>query len=476
MAPHGGERLGVRDSRPAIRVAGLDVRYPAAHALKGLDFAIAPGSFVLIGGPSGSGKSTLARALLGLLGDDGQPAAPRVEGRIAVAGLSPERHSVAQLARHAGLVFQNPVTQLFSGSVEEEVGFGPRNLGLAEDEVARRVDYGLDAVGAAHLRARSVRHLSGGEQQRVAIAANLAMRPSILILDEPTANLDGEGTASVVRALARLRRSLGITVIVIEHRLGPFVDQAERLLWLEDGRLMADGPPQEVLPRVEAVPLEGSPGPGGGVPLVSLRDVTVGYNGRPVLRGCSMTLREGELGALVGPNGSGKSTLARALAGLLRPWQGRVIWHRGRQAAGRVGFLQQNPLHQLVCQTVEDELRFAPRNLGLEAPDGADGGVTALLERTGLRALRRRPTQGLSVGEQQRTAMAATLSVRPQLLILDEPTLGQDRGHLHRLMGLVRSWNERGRTVLLITHDRELVARCAGCVWELADGRVRQRA
>ncbi len=461
---------------PAIQVAGLDVRYPTADALKGLDLSIAPGAFVLIGGPSGSGKSTLARALLGLLGDDGQPAAPRVEGRITVAGLSPERHSVEELARHAGLVFQNPVTQLFNGTVEEEVGFGPRNLGLAEDEVARRVDYGLDAVGAAHLRARSVRHLSGGEQQRVAIAANLAMQPSILILDEPTANLDGEGTASVVRALARLRWTLGITVVVIEHRLWPFVDQAERLIWLEDGRLMADGLPEEVLPRVEAAPLEGSPGPRGSTPMVSLRDVTVGYNGRPVLRDCSMTLREGELGALVGPNGSGKSTLARALAGLLRPWQGRVVWHRDRRAAGRVGFLQQNPLHQLVCQTVEEELRFAPRNLGLEAGAGADGGVAALLERTGLCTLRRRPTQGLSVGEQQRTAMAATLSVQPQLLILDEPTLGQDRGHLHKLMGLVRSWNERGRTVLLITHDRELVARCAGRVWELADGRVRQRA
>ncbi len=458
--------------RAAIRVEGLDVRYPDAHALKGVDLSIAPEAFVLIGGRSGSGKSTLVHALLGLLNEDDRPGAPRVDGRVSVVGLNPGRHSVAELARHAGLVFQNPVTQLFNGTVVEEVAFGPRNLGLAEDEVARRVAYGLDAVGCDHLRGRSVRHLSGGEQQRVAIASNLAMRPSILILDEPTANLDGEGTASVVRALARLRRELGITVVVIEHRLAPFLAHADRLIWLEDGRVAADGAPEAVMRRVAAAPLDCSPRSGPGDPLVSLRDLTVGYNGRPVLEGCSLTLREGEMAALVGPNGSGKSTLARALAGLLRPWHGRVVWHGRPRAAARVGFLQQNPLQQLVCQTVEDEVRFGPRNLGLGRKPGEDG-LEELLAGADLRHLRGRPTQALSVGEQQRTALAATLSVRPQLLILDEPTMGQDRHHLRELMELVRAWNERGQTVLLITHDRELVAWCAGRVWEMVGGKAR---
>ena len=454
----------------AIRVAGLDVRYPVAHALRGVDLSIARGSFVLIGGRSGCGKSTLAQALLGLLNEADRPGAPELRGEISVDGLRPGRDPVAALATRAGLVFQNPATQLFNGTVEEEVAFGPRNLGLTEDEIARRVVYALGAVGGEHLPERSVRHLSGGEQQRVAIAASLAMRPSILILDEPTANLDAEGTASVVKALAGLQRERGITVLVIEHRLRPFQDRAERLIWLEDGCVALDGAPGEVLDQIEDPLVGGGPRRCGGDPLVSLQRVTVGYNGQPVLRDCSLTLRQGEFGALVGVNGSGKSTLARVVAGLLRPWQGRVAWHGGRQSTGQVGFLQQNPLHQLVCDTVEDEIRFAPRNLKL----GGDG-VDDLLARTGLGELRQRPTQTLSVGEQQRTALAATLSLRPRLLILDEPTMGQDRLHLREMMDLVQVLNEQGQTVLLITHDRELVARCAGRVWEVAEGRVRER-
>jgi energy-coupling factor transport system ATP-binding protein len=458
----------------AIRVTGLDVRYPGAHALRGVDLSIARGSFALIGGRSGSGKSTLAQALLGLLREDERLAAPEVSGRIGVAGRTPREQSVAEMARHAGLIFQNPVTQLFNGTVEEEVGFGPRNLGLGEGEVARRVSYGLEAVGGEHLRGRSVRRLSGGEQQRVAIAANLAMRPSILILDEPTANLDGDGTALVVQALGRLQRDLGITVVVIEHRLAPFLEYADRLIWLEGGRVAADGAPEEVLPRVKAAPWEGAPRFNGGAPLVSLEAVTVGYDGRPVLRDCSLTLRQGDLAALVGANGSGKSTLARALAGLLRPWQGRVVWQERGAAGGRVGLLQQNPLHQLVCGTVEEEVRFAPRNLGRRGDGEENGWLEDLLAAMGLRDLRQRSTQALSVGEQQRAALAATLSARPRLLILDEPTLGQDRHHLRELMGWVQRLNEGGQTVLLITHDRELVAHCAGRVWELVQGRVRR--
>jgi energy-coupling factor transport system ATP-binding protein len=295
------------------------------------------------------------------------------------------------------------------------------------------------------------------------------MRPSILILDEPTANLDAEGTASVVRALGRLQQTLGITVVVIEHRLAPFLSHAERLIWLEDGRVAGDGRPAEVLPRLDVGPLNGASGTAGVAPLVSLQGVAVGYNGHPVLRDCSLTLREGELGALVGPNGSGKSTLARVLAGLLRPSAGRVIWHRHRRKAGRVGFVQQNPLHQLVCQTVEDEVRYAPRNLGADA----GGALEDLLAGTDLARLRHRSTQALSVGEQQRAALAAVLSMDPELLILDEPTMGQDSHHLHELMDLVRALNERGQTVLLITHDRELVARYAGRVWGLRGGRLR---
>ncbi|HIQ00784.1 MAG TPA: energy-coupling factor ABC transporter ATP-binding protein, partial [Anaerolineales bacterium] len=323
LAP--GLPRAVRRGGAVIEVQGLHVRYPHAHALQGVDLSIPPGSFVLIGGPSGGGKSTLAHALVGLIP---QALPAEVVGRVSVAGMDPRQHPVAQMAARVGLVFQDPSTQLFNGTVEEEVAFGPRNLALPSGEVASRVEYALAAAGCARLRGRAVRYLSGGEQQRVAIAAALAMRPEVLILDEPTANLDAEGVGLVVRALVRLHRRFGATVVVIEHRLEPFLPHADRLVWLADGRVVADGPPVETVAQVlPPRPPALSPSVPTGGPLVALRGVAAGYNGYPVLRSCSLTLRRGEFAALVGPNGGGKTTLARVLAGVLRPRRGRVVWH-----------------------------------------------------------------------------------------------------------------------------------------------------
>jgi energy-coupling factor transporter ATP-binding protein EcfA2 len=454
-----------------IEVRGLDVRYAEAHALRGVDVSVEPGSFLLIGGPSGGGKSTLAHVLMGLV-PNALPA--EVRGHVLLGGVDPRRQGVARMATRAGLVFQNPATQLFNGTVEQEVAFGPRNLGLSQAEVVERIAYSLEAVECAHLRHAAVRHLSSGEQQRVAIAAALAMRPAILILDEPTANLDTEGVRRVVGALVRLHRRFGATIIVIEHRLEPFLPHADRLVWLDGGRVIADGPPAETLAQVR--PDQSSRAPSSACldqPLVSLQGIAAGYDGRAVLRDCSLALRRGELAALVGANGSGKSTLARVLAGVLRPQGGRVVWHGdGHRKGWRVGFLQQNPLHQLVCDTVEDEIRFGPLNLGTDRREEAE----RVLAQTDLLALRRRPTRTLSVGEQQRAALGATLSLHPELLILDEPTVGQDWDHLIRLMDSLIDLNGAGQTILLITHERRLVERYAGRVWVLQDGEVRQQA
>jgi energy-coupling factor transporter ATP-binding protein EcfA2 len=446
-----------------IEVQGLDVRYPGVHALKGVDLAIAPGSFTLIGGASGGGKSTLARALVGLI-----PRAVQAEvrGYVSVAGLNPQQHSVARLATRVGLVLQNPAVQLFNGTVEEEVAFGPRNLGLPAEEVADRVAYAVRATGCADLRQRAVRRLSAGEQQRVVIAAALAMRPCVLILDEPTANLDEEGICLVAQVLRYLHRRLRVTVVVIEHRLYPFLPHADQLAWMVDGRVVAQGAPGATLARMQPAPPNPLPAPPpSGGPLFTLRRLTAGYGGRPVLRDCSATLCRGDFVGLVGPNGVGKTTLARVLAGVLRPSRGRVVWHG---AARRVGLLQQDPLHQLVCDTVEEEVLYGPRNLGA----GED--VEMILAQADLQALRRQPTQALSVGQQQRTALAATLSLHPTLLILDEPTVGQDWGHLVQLMDFVADLNRSGQTVLLITHDRRLVERYASQVWCLAGGQIQE--
>lgn len=460
--------------QPAIEAHGLNVHYPETHALRDVTFSIAPGAFVLIGGPSGSGKSTLAHTLMGLLSQEEDQTRARVTGEVSVAGLSPTSHSVARLATRAGLVFQNPATQLFNGTVRDEVAFGPRNLGLSGGEIKKRVAYALEAAGCAHLRGRAVRRLSGGEQQRVAIAASLAMRPSILILDEPAANLDSAGAWDIVEALARLQRQHGVTIVVIEHRLEPFLAHADRLLWLDEGRIVADGPPEQILPQVQSALPPASPfRPPTDEPLVSLDRVTAGYNGRAVLQNCSLTVRQGEFAALVGPNGAGKSTLARVLAGLLRPRQGRVIWHKPKhtQSPCPVGLLQQNPLHQLVCDTVEKDIRFGPRNFGTEQSEDVENA----LARIGLQDLRYRSTQALSVGEQQRAALAATLILHPRLLILDEPTIGQDRRNLNQMMNFSSELNQQGQTILLITHDQYLVERYAMQVWALDEGNVRTR-
>jgi energy-coupling factor transporter ATP-binding protein EcfA2 len=453
-------------SKAVIETHGLTVRYPEAHGLRGMDLSVAPGSFVLIGGPSGSGKSTLAHTLMGLIP---QTMPAQVSGHVCIAGLDPRRHSVAELATRVGLVFQNPASQLFNGSVEEEVAFGPRNLGLPPEEIAARVPRALEATGCVHLRRRTVRHLSVGEQQRVAIAAVLAMRPTVLLLDEPTANLDSEGVRRLTQVLVRLRRELQVTVLVIEHRLHPFIPHADRLIWLADGRIVADGAPAGTLARVQPAPRPHVPLqiPSNG-PLVELHEVTAGYGRSPVLRDCSLTLHRGDFAALVGPNGAGKTTLARVLAGTLRPRRGRVVWHaRGRR--WRVGLLQQNPGHQLVCDTVEEEVRFGPRNLGVEQGHAA-AWREAVLAHTGLLDLRQRPTHALSAGERQRTALAATLSLDPVLLILDEPTVGQDWEHMIQVLDFLADLNRAGQTVLLITHDGRLVARYAGRVWQMVDG------
>jgi energy-coupling factor transporter ATP-binding protein EcfA2 len=450
-----------------IETHNLHVRYPEAYALKGVALSISRGSFTLIGGPSGGGKSTLAHTLMGLIP---QTIPAQVEGSISIAGLDPAQNSIPQIATQAGLVFQNPSTQLFNDTVEEEIAFGPRNLGLPLEEIADRIEYALAATGCAHLRRRTVRHLSSGEQQRVVIAAVLSMHPSILILDEPTANLDFEGRRLLTHTLTRLHRQSQITLIAIEHRLSPLIPHADRLIWLADGRVIADGPPLETFAQVQPPPPPAPlASPSSGEPLVALQKVAAGYSNAPILQDCSLTLRRGEFAALVGPNGSGKTTLARVLAGLLHPRRGRVVWHANGKRP-RVGFLQQNPLHQLVCDTVEEEVRFGPRNLGT----GCGKDVETALRRSDLHSLRHRPTRALSVGQQQRTALAATLALQPSLLILDEPTVGQDRQHLIQTLDFVSELNQQGQTVLLITHDRKLVDRYAGRVWEMKGGKTQE--
>lgn len=474
-----------------IDIRDLSVRFGKSPVLQNISLHIPAGQSVLVTGPSGCGKSTLAKVLNGLI-----PHAQRatMSGSIQVAGVETQTQTIPQLAQRVGLVFQNPSTQLFHLRVSDEVAFGPRNLGLAEAEVQARTGWALNAVGIEHLKEQNPAQLSGGQKQCVAIAAVLAMRPDVLVLDEPTASLDVPNTQQVLAVLRTLRASLNMTIILIEHRLSAVLPQVDRLLLLEAGQIIADGTPQEILSdrarrrqfglrRLTAEPLDSWSTliqPDDPVahqsmrttrpPLLTLKQVSAGYNRRNVVHNVDLAIYPGDFIALVGDNGAGKSTLAQVAAGLVKPSSGRICYQDGRRPRPGldVTMLFQNPADQLFTDSVDEEIRFGPENYGRFDPHLHQD----ILTETDLSSLRRRNPTTLSVGQQQRTTLAACIALQPHLLILDEPTLGQDWGHLQQLMDYVQQLNRRGTAVLLISHDYKLLFHYAQRIMLMEKGRI----
>jgi len=379
--------------------------------------------------------------------------------------------------------------------VEDEVAFGPLNLGLDGEEVRRRTEWALKATDLTALRGRRPAELSGGQKQCVAIASILAMRPRILILDEPTASLDVPSTRRVVETLRTLQAEYGITIVMIEHRLVNVTRLADRLILMDQGCILADGSPDALLSdyhlrealglrrRTDECPVSWEtmiardgrlPGDQRPVqahrPLLALEHVSAGYQRSNVIQDINLALYPGDFVALVGDNGAGKSTLGLVAAGLLKPSEGRVrFMDRVRPRPGLdVAMLFQNPADQLFTDSVDDEVAFGPQNY--ERFDRCQH--DEILQQADLQALRNRRPFALSVGQQQRTALAACLGLRPHLLILDEPTLGQDWGHLQRLMDFLALLNRQGCAILLISHDYKLVHRYARRVFLMKNGRI----
>lgn len=502
---------------PLIRARDLRYRYGSSApgwVLDGIDIEVYRGEYLLLAGASGSGKSTLCRLLNGLIPHfyEGE-----FRGEVTVAGLNTRDHPVADLFAHVGMVFQSPGVQLFNTTVARELAFGLESLGLPRDEIARRVDGAAETVGIAHLLARNPQEVSGGEQQLVAIAAALALRPELIVLDEPYASLDPANTRRVRDALHEIHQQ-GTTIVVAEHRLEHVVPDAQRMIVLDAGQIVCDGPPRSVLAedlapfglnppsvvRVAAaaglseIPLTvdelldaiepahasqivhelrepGAPRATGGQPHLGAEGIWFSFDGTPVLRGVSLSLQPGECLALVGGNGSGKTTLIKHFNGLHRPDEGRVLvlgrdTRRARtsELAHDVGLAFQDADSQFFKFQVRDEIEVGPRALGRYDADWLD----ELLALFGLEPLLDRSPYRLSAGEKKRVAFASALAAQPEILVLDEPTTGQDwrfRQALGRLLGELTA---RGQTVVIVTHDLEFAEEHA-CRWVLlAEGKV----
>jgi energy-coupling factor transport system ATP-binding protein len=434
-------------------VRGLSFRYPGgSEALRDVSLRVEPGEVVALLGPSGSGKSTLLRALAGLVPHFH---GGRFAGRVDVAGRDTRSTRPAELAGTVGTLFQDPEDQVVFTRVEAEVAFGLENVGTPPAEIAPRAAAALAAVGAHRLAGRPVAELSGGELQRVCLAAVLALEPRLLLLDEPTSQLDPEGAAAAIE----LARSSGAAVVVSEQRPERVLDACDRVVFLEEGRVVLDAPRDEALATLPEPWLPREPGlpfaEPAGEPVCRLEGVWFGYD-QPVLQGVSLEAGRGEVVALLGPNGSGKTTLGKLAAGLLEPQAGRVA------RTGRACYLSQDPGRYLVSERADEEVALAV------------GGDLALartaLARLGLAAHAARHPRDLSSGERERLALAAVLVAEPDLLVLDEPTRGIDPERKDELAGLLRS-QAAERATLVATNDHTFAAAVADRVVSTAPER-----
>jgi energy-coupling factor transport system ATP-binding protein len=361
------------------------------------------------------------------------------------------------MARRVGFVFQDPELQTVYNVVDREVAFGLENMAVPRRELAGRVEEALQAAGIAHLAGRTVRTLSGGERQRVALASALAMRPSLVVLDEPTSQLDPDGARMVLAAATSLVDE-GRSVIISEHRLEALLRKAACLVLVERGNVTAADPRSWSAPAPSIRPARVA---AAGAEAWSLENVSAGFDGRLVLGGVDLAGHAGEVVVLSGPNGGGKTTLLRLIAGSLTPLAGDV-WRR----PGRVAYLPQNPTVLLHRPTVRSEVSFTLERSGEVArPE-------KILEELGLLAAADRYPRDLSSGERQRAALAAVLPGNPALVLLDEPTRGIDSTARGALIGLVGRLRDRGASVVMATHDDDLRNALADRVINVAAGRV----
>jgi energy-coupling factor transport system ATP-binding protein len=506
----------------AVSIEDLTFTYQGGErpALQNIRGQIADGAFIIVMGHGGAGKSTLCCALNALV--------PRFfrgeyQGRVLVKGKEVAQHKVAEMSYLVGLVLQDFEAQLFSTNVELEMAFGPENHCLPREEIERRIQRYLAFVGLEKLRQREPASLSGGQKQRLAIGSLLALEPKILVMDEPTTDLDPKGREEVL-SVANTIREEGRMLLIVDHE--PEIAASGDQVWLmHDGRVVAQGSPVEILvdaPLLESCGIKAPPtvelfdslgwpgkpitveaavaliqrhnlaqrrerkvtaipsGPAEGSPILRAEGLRYIYPTHHIeaLRGIEVSVREGEFIAILGQNGSGKTTLAKHFNGLLKPASGRMLVrgkptteYSHRELARLVGYVFQNPDHQIFAKTVREEVGFGLKVLG-ENSNTIEKRMTDALEIVGLQGYEQRVPFTLTKGERQRVAVASVLAAQPQVIILDEPTTGLDYRHQRNTMEVLKGLNRSGHTVIVITHSMWVAAEYADRTIVLKDGSI----
>lgn len=494
-------------------------------ALNNVSLSINDSEFILIAGPSGCGKSTLCRCINGLV-----PSfyGGKISGSVTVQNIDATRTPTKEMAKTVGMVFQDPENQLVATDVEREIAFGLENLGLSKTLMAKRIEEVLDTVGIDHLRHRQIATLSGGEKQKTAIASVLVLHPEIIVLDEPTSELDPKGAEEVIQLVKRLNEEFGLTVLLVEHRIDRVLQSADRLIVMNNSMISYDGNPRdwihhvgETLPDIGVPPItrlsvalkkknidtkipltikEGrrnfslvfkskefrktdfssdKKNKNSNDSIVTVKNLWYKYpNGPTTLKDINLSISKGEFVSLIGRNASGKTTLAKMLNGLLKPTKGSVKINdinttktSVETLSKYVGYVFQDPNVHLFADTVEEEITFMMRNLGF-ASESIEDSLEKMLKQFDLEYCRHMYPRSLSTGEKQRVALSSVLAAKPQLLILDEPTRGLDYELKKTLMHHISNYKTEGGTILLISHDIELIAEFGERVLLMSEGKI----
>lgn len=522
------------ENEVVIELNNVSYHYPNAvePCLKDVCLTVQKGKFIVFMGASGAGKTTLSLCLNGLIP---QLLEGKLTGKVNVAGHDVRKTPVQKMSRVLGLVLQDPETQLIGRTVEEDTAFGLRNISVPFEEIRGRIDNTLEKVRLQGYNQRLTEELSGGEKQRLAIAGVLAMEPEILVLDEPTTELDPTGRSEIYATLDDLRRKKALTIMLVEHSSEELIKKADEVAVLSQGEIIWRGEPAQLFRNVPLlhqfglkplpisllgwsfyekgwIPIDMIPldipsaehlmrellskhnlrkDRGNRLPLLSRETVTLQshqeailisdlfyqYNsGQLALQGINLMIESGEFVALIGQNGAGKTTLAKHLNGLLKPTRGNVLVHGmstkkydTSHLARTIGYVFQNPDHQIFSATVEKELEYGLKNSGFKDSEVKERIYQVLLD-TGLERYRNVHPFTLGKGERQMIAVASILVLKPKILIIDEPTTGTDWSGVQAMMTLIQKLHLAGTTIVMISHDMDLVAQYAQRVIVLKEG------